>query len=97
MFCPEKRCPSCGQKGHILKDCSTKKPSVDSRKVFCIGYPQSLDCLVVVLLVKVNGEPVSALLDSSAGPSVMDIQTVRNLGLETHMRNISNKIFGLAQ
>ena len=47
--------------------------------------------------MKINGEPVSALLDSGAGPSVMDLQTVRNLGLETHMRNISNKIFGLAQ
>ena len=27
----------------------------------------------------------------------MDLQTVQNLGLETHIRNISNKIFGLAQ
>ena len=82
-FCPEKKCPSCGQKGHILKDCSAKKPSSDSRSV--------------VLPVKVNGESVSALLDSGAGPLVMDLQTIRNLGLETHMRSISNKIFGLAQ
>ena len=22
-YCPDKRCPGCGQKGHLLKDCST--------------------------------------------------------------------------
>ena len=96
-FCPEKRCPSCGQKGYILKDCSAKKPSSDSRKIFCVGQPQPLDCLGVVLPVKINGKSVSALLDSGAGPSVMDLQTVRNLGLQEHMRSISNKIFGLTQ
>ena len=56
--------------------------------MFCVGQPQSLDCLAVVLPVKLDGEPVSALLDSGAGPSVVDLQTVRNLGLETRMRNI---------
>ena len=66
-------------------------------KSVLVGQPQLLDCLAVVLPVKLDGEPVSALLDSGAGPSVVDLQTVRNLGLETRMHNITSKIFGLAQ
>ena len=53
--------------------------------------------LAAALSVKLNGEHVSALVDSGAGPSVIDLETVRDLGLETEVISKTGKIFGLAK
>ena len=40
---------------------------------------------------------MSALIDSGAGQSVIDMETVRQLGLETQLASKKAEIFGLAQ
>ena len=42
-------------------------------------------------------EPVSALTDSGAGPSVFDFQSIRNIGFETQVIGKTDKIFGFAR
>ena len=96
-FCPDKRSPACGEKDHILKDCSVKRPSGEDRKIWRIGHTGSTDSLAVVLPMIINGEIVQELLDSGASPSVIDIETVRNLGLETQMTIEMSEIYGLSQ
>ena len=96
-FCPDKRYPACGQKGHTLKDCSTNRQDGDKRRVMYTGHLRSHGELSAALSVKLNGESVSALVDSGAGPSVIDIETVRDLGLEAELVNKTGKIFGLAK
>ena len=96
-FFPDKRCPACGQKGHTLKDCSTNRQDGDKRRVMYTGHLRSHGELSAALSVKLNGESVSALVDSGAGPSVIDIETVRDLGLEVELVNKTGKTFGLAK
>ena len=35
--------------------------------------------MAVILPIKLSGEPIKALLDSGAGPSVIDVGTLRDL------------------
>ena len=79
-FCPEKRCPSCGQKGHVLKDCSkVHKKGKDDYTVLVTDIEGLGAELSVLVEIKLNGKQTNGLLDSGAGPSVIDIGTVPNL------------------
>ena len=61
------------------------------------SHPSSQGVLAAALSVKLNGKPVSALVGSGAGPSVIDIEAVRDLGLEAQLITKEGKIFGLAK
>lgn len=77
--CPDKRCPRCGAKGHSLMNCNTSKVSSVQQSTEAAG---SAACESAVLLsVKLGGQCASALIDSGAGPSVIDKGTLLNLGL----------------
>ena len=96
-YCKEKSCPACGQKGHLLKDCSDRKSSGSKYKVMQAGQRNGNSEMSAVLPVTLNGEPITALLDSGAGPSVLDIRTVCDLGLDSKMTRKTGKVFGLSQ
>ena len=72
-YCNEKRCPACGRKGHLLKECSSRKLGEPNRRVMRIGRSSAGEEMSVILPIKLNGESLSALLDSGAGPSVIDL------------------------
>ena len=77
--CPDKRCPRCGAKGHILMNCSASKVSCVQPDV---ESPDTAAAESAVLLsVKLNGQSASAMVDSGAGPNVIDKGTMLKLGL----------------
>lgn len=61
------------------------------------SHPSSQKVLAAALSVKLNGKPVSALVDSGAGLTVIDIEAVRDLGLEAQLITKEGNIFGLAK
>ena len=83
--------------GHLLKDCNDRKSSGSKYKVMQAGLRNGNSELSVVLPLTLNGEPITALLDSGAGPSVLDIRTVCDLGLDAEMTRKTGKMFGLSQ
>ena len=96
-FCPEKRCPSCGQKGHTLKDCSILSKGRNSHSVLSTKLDGLGAELSVLIAMKLNGKQTNGLLDSGAGPSVIDIGTVRELGLEQSMRIKEGQVYGISR
>ena len=96
-YCPQKRCPACGQKGHKLQDCKSSKSGRDGHRVFVARTDQSSPELSVVLSVKINGNPVTVILDSGAGPSVLDYETLSELGLTKYLQDNSSQIYGHSQ
>ena len=65
-YCPEKRCPICGEKGHTLKECQRKGGSKGSKRILNLYRPNMGTELSVLLPVKLNGKPVTVILDSGA-------------------------------
>ena len=59
-FCPDKRYPACGQKGHVVKYCPSKCFEGDTRKVMRTTKMDSGDYLSVALSIKINGTGFSA-------------------------------------
>ena len=53
--------------------------------------------LSVLLLVKLENTPMKMILDSGAGPSILDIGTVRELGLENSIRRRVGTVYGVGQ
>ena len=96
-FCPEKRCPSCGQKGHTLKDCSILSKGRNSHSVLSTKLDGLGAELSVLIAIKLIGKQTNGLLDSGAGPSVIDIGTVRELGLEQSMRIKEGQVYGISR
>ena len=94
-YCPQKRCPACGQKGHRLQECKVDKPNPGGRRVFTTEM--ALPELSVVVKAEINGVPITVILDSGAGPSVLDYGTLKNLGLAKHLSDNPGKIYGLSQ
>lgn len=71
-----------------LQDCrsNSNKRNEKGRRVFRTEVNHDVPELSVILQVKINGNPVTAILDSGAGPSVLDYDTLRDLGLTNHLR-----------
>ena len=96
-FCPNKCCPMCGERGHSFNNCPRKKSGAPDNRVMQIrnGLPRSE--LSVLLPVKLANSPLEMILDSGAGPSVIDIGTIRELGLERQIHRRSGKVYGVGQ
>ena len=60
-------------------------------RILLSGY-----CTSAMFPIKLSGEPINALLDSGAGPSVIDKATVHELGLEPHLEAKDDEIYGLS-
>ena len=108
--CPQKRCPRCGEKGHNLYDCTATKvspePVVGAVNQANDSSRPSRDC-AVLLPVKLDGHDSVALIDSGAGPSVIDKGSLLKLKLlrtikrakNSHVQGVGNAhapIFGHA-
>ena len=46
---------------------------------------------------EVNGKSITAILDSGAGPSVIDYNTIYDLGLEPLVKNQASQVYGLSR
>ena len=94
-------CAICGEKGHTQFRCPKVKPgswgnrrvpSGERRdRVYQIGSGEE----AVTVKVRIKGQEIVALLDTGAKPCVMDVNTLRKLGLENHMVTSPNSVFGL--
>ena len=95
-FCPDKKCTICGLKGHPAWNCQNKFDS-KKKKAYQISDVSRDSELSVALTAKLNDVPFTVLLDSGARPSVLDLDTVRKLGLESSIHRCSSKIYGVGK
>ena len=95
QHCPDKRCSSCCQKGHLLKEWNSRNPSGAKHNILKVRECHNQDELSMTLPVKLNEQSLSVLVDSGTGPSVIDLHTVRNIGWETCMAGKQGQVFGL--
>ena len=96
-YCPEKCCPGCGEKGHVLRDCLKRGGQKGGRRILNLNRPGVCTELSVVIPVRINGKLITAILDSGAGPSVIDHYTIRELGLEPLVHNRTSQVYGLSR
>ena len=99
-YCPEKKCVICGAKGHNVMKCPNKfqaKRKDFSRRIYQVSDKYYNTELSVALTAKLNRKPFTMLLDSGAGPSVVDLETVRILGLESKIYRRPTKLFGVGK
>ena len=99
-YCPEKKCVICGAKGHNVMECPNKfqaKRKDFSRRIYQVSDKYYNTELSVALTAKLNRKPFTMLLDSGAGPSVVDLETVRILGLESKIYRRPTKLFGVGK
>ena len=63
------------------------------------GADRSLPELSVVIPVKINGKSVTVILYSGAGPSVLDYETLNELGLglTEYLQENPSQIYGFSQ
>ena len=86
--CPERCCPRCGKKGHDLRACKRVM------RIECHNTSEE----AVTLGVRFDDQPVSAMLDSGAGTSVMDKRTAELLGVLTKVCPVQGpggKVYGV--
>ena len=95
-YCTKKCCPICDGKGHSISNCQRKKFSGTKSRIMQVSdrLPSELS---VLLLVKLENTPMKMILDSGAGPSILDIGTVRELGLENSIRRRVGTVYGVGQ
>ena len=95
-FCPQKCCPVSGDRGHSLNNCPQRK-SGPNQKILQINSRTLGSELSVILPVKLANSSIEMVLDSGAGPSVIDLGTVRYLGLERHINRRTGTVYGVGQ
>ena len=102
--CPDRVCSQCHKKGHDRSNC----PSADwgpprntilrerdyVKKVKHDGLLTDEESASII--VKVRGLPVRALLDTGAKVNVMDIQTMRGLGVSHCLNPRGGQVYGVA-
>ena len=95
-FCPDKRCAICGDKGHPMRDCKKGRESSKRDQIMVTKGVSNKGPTSAILPIHLSGEPVNALLDSGAVPSVIDKHTVYELDLEHYMNPKDSKVYGLS-
>ena len=94
-YYPEKRCAKCVEKGHPMREC--KDGFTDSKgQVMVTKLHGGREEMSVILPIKLSGEPINALLDSGAGPSVIDRNTLCKLGLDQLMDAKEGEVHSLS-
>ena len=96
-YCPGKRCPGCRERGHTLNECLKRSGPKGGRKILNLEHWGTSTELSVVLPVKLNGKSITAILDSGAGPSVIDYNTIFDLGLKSLVRDRLSLVYALAR
>ena len=83
---PSRFCQSCGQRGHDSKDqaCLKFQDLVSSSKINCTG-----DSCSVVVAAKLHNLETYAMLDTGSGVSVLDLGTLKKVGLDAHVNKAS--------
>ena len=95
-YCPQKCCPVCGTRGHSLSNCPRKKTGPKQR-ILQVNNRTLGSELSVILPVKLANAAIEMILDSGAGPSVIDLGTVRYLGLEREIILRAGTVYGVGQ
>ena len=85
------RRPARGAKDRIL---TVNKDSRERKITRKVGRPSD-DEDTVTLKVKIAGKEVSAVLDTGAKPSVIDLKTLAQLGLSCYIQPAPSCVFGL--
>ena len=79
------------------QECKVDKPNPGGRRVFTTEMEDALPELFVVVKAEINGVPITVILDSGVGPSVLDYGTLKNLGPAKHLSENPGKIYRLSQ
>lgn len=95
-YCPERKCVICGTKGHSVTDCP-KKHSRKKKGIFQVTNKPHESEHTVDITAKINNILLTLLLDSGAGPSVLDLGTVHKLGLESQINKCPSRVYGIAK
>ena len=103
--CPKLLCPTCGQQGHKAWECPRSRSQRGRRQrvwerrderggpVLLVGPGED----AVTIQVRVGNEEVCAMLDTGARPSVIDLNTVQDLGIEGNIVKVPSKVYWLCR
>ena len=102
--CPDRICNDCHGKGHDVQECtaewrgsSGRRGSNYTRKdhVKNFGVSNQADEKAASISVRVGDSAIRALLDTGAKVNVMDVQTMRELGLTDRLRSKTVQVYGV--
>ena len=89
--CPKQCCNKCGERGHSLWNCKSKGVfTVNSVKTTNIFQENEAG---VVISVTLEGNKISAMLDSGAQPSVIDRKTMYKFNIP--FKQVASQVHGL--
>ena len=95
--CTNQYCQRCGTWGHGIRNCN-KDRSYKNQQINSVINEEGRETKnntpdeTVIVDVKIEGHKFEALLDSGAGVSVTDIDTVRALGLEDKILRVEEDL-----
>ena len=104
--CLDRICKGCHGKGHDIEDCTTgwrmarqqrgKSKEVHKKRLRKkLGVSNQADERAASISVKIGDSTICALLDTGAKVNVMDVQTMRELGLTNRLRAETGHVFGV--
>ena len=96
-YCTKKYCPLCGYRGHAINNCPRKKGGTTKNSIMQVSDRGVGTELSVILPARVADTTLEMVLDSGAGPSVIDLRTIRELGLERRIHSQVGKVYGVGQ
>ncbi|KAI6650042.1 Transposon Ty3-G Gag-Pol polyprotein [Oopsacas minuta] len=102
--CPDRICKGCHGKGHDVEDCTTewrgnigRRGRKFIRKDFVkeLRVGNQVDERAASIVVRIGDSDIRALLDTGAKVNVMDVQTMRELGLTNRLRPVTGQVYGV--
>ena len=80
-------CYHCGKKGHMKRDCWKWK----NENVGCVLGSNS----AVMIRGKINGRREAMLVDSGAGPCIIDLATLKSINADITLEAVNTKLEGI--
>ncbi len=87
--CPDKRCTRCGRKGHTIRSCRANFD--DIKAVSDSDFSEES----IILSELIEGQAMDAMLDTGAGPSVIDKGSLMKLGVIDKIKSSASVVYGL--
>ena len=98
-LCPDRICGKCEKRGHSASQCNVSSYQKEvlrrPRRIYSVEEEGGMNEESATITLTIDGSPTRVLLDTGAKINVMDVRSMRELGLENKLIHTGGQVYGI--
>ena len=98
-LCPDRICGKCQKRGHSAFQCNVSSYQKEAlrrpRRIYSVEEERRMNEESATITLTIDGSPTRVLLDTGAKINVMDVRSMRELGLGNKLIHTGGQVYGI--